>query len=150
MRDIGAILWVLIVIVGVVSSIVSNARKQAATAQPPQKLPPQPSRPQPPQPSRPQPPRAVTFGAPAAAPVPAPAATAPAAPLKARRVAPQPKPAPATAPDRAEFFPAHETAHPGRPPRGRLFRDRRSLVRAVIAAEVLGKPHALRDEYVGR
>jgi hypothetical protein len=31
-----------------------------------------------------------------------------------------------------------------------MFRDRRSLVRAVIAAEVLGKPLALRDEIARR
>jgi hypothetical protein len=30
-----------------------------------------------------------------------------------------------------------------------LFADRREIVRAVIAAEVLGKPRALSDEYWG-
>jgi hypothetical protein len=42
-------------------------------------------------------------------------------------------------------------AVPSEPPKAarRLFADRREIVRAVIAAEVLGKPRALSDEYWG-
>jgi hypothetical protein len=130
MRDIGAIVWVILVVVGVISSIVSNARKQAAGARPPQaprQPPPQMPRPQVPRPSEQRPSPASQ---PAVSVASAPAPSRP----KARPVRPPPPEVPA--------FP--ET-HPQVHRRRRLLGDRASIVRGVIAAEILGKPLALRD-----
>ncbi|HEY5424957.1 MAG TPA: hypothetical protein VIJ77_00250 [Candidatus Tumulicola sp.] len=136
MHDIGLILWVVIVVVGVVSSIVSNARKGAVRA---------PARPQPQAaPQRQAQRAAVVFGAPPA-PAPVRAVSPPAAaPLPKRRppaVRQTPVPEPAGDP-----FAAHDPAARKRSSPARQFAGRRSLVRAVVAAEVLGKPLALRDE----
>jgi len=123
-RDIGAILWVVIVIVGVVSSIVSNARKQMARPTPQQRQQPvlrlQPQ-------SAPQ----AATARPAAQPRPTLARRPPAQPAALG----------------ADIFPAHERPQPRPRQLASLFGDRRSLVRAVIAAEVLGKPLAMRDGY---
>ena len=143
MRDVAGLLWVLFLIVGVVGSIVQSVRKQAA-AREAQRVPQQPA----PQQQAQRPP-------PVAAPAPVqraqvsslvsqlrtllpPQAVAP-PPVAAAPPPPPPRPPTPDAP-RAE-------PPPSRPPAGaRLFGTRSGLVRAVIAAEVLGKPHALRDE----
>jgi len=120
-RDVGAIVWVLLVVVGVVSSIVSNARKQNRGM------------------SRPAPP--VVRHPLAPPPPPQPQSPAPPAAMAASRVARgRPEPSPRQpeqlrTPPQAAKRPLH-----------RLFGgDRASVVRAVIAAEVLGKPVGLRD-----
>ena len=162
MRDIGGLIWLIFIVVGVISSIVQSARKQQAARQA----------------------RQPTVSAPR--PVPQGAATQPlaAAPKQVRVVtqsgnvspqvarlleqfaaaaqatAPQPPPQPAPQPKPKPVPPpaappvesaqtaaqAFVTARPSRPHVARLFGDKRALVRAVIAAEVLGKPRALRDE----
>jgi hypothetical protein len=142
-RDVGALLWVVLVIVGVVSSIVKTARK----AQPPQSgpgpvpgprfqtLPPpaqRPPQPQPPPRQVQQPPR------PAARP-----RILPSIDVTIGQAPPLLMPAeiPVVAPEHAEPRPSA-----GSRPLRWLFEDRRAMARAVIAAEVLGKPLALRDE----
>ena len=136
MRDIGALLWVAIVAIGVISSVVSNARRQAArTPVPPRRFPQAPSQ------------RPAAWAAPAAPQpptvplvTPRPAAPPPAAFAGTGvGVTPPPPPAP------ADIFP-----HPAeltRARRPRRFAGRTALRRAVVAAEVLGKPRALGDEY---
>jgi hypothetical protein len=142
MHDIGGLVWIVLVIVGVISTIVRSSRRSVAqrslsTYQ------------SPPQPQGPAPPRPADFARSElvteleniirqsqVAAQPAPPPTAPKPPPVAAP-APAPPPRPARVP----------TAAP-RPLRAqKLFADRRSLVRAVIASEVLGKPLALRNEY---
>ena len=132
MREVGVVVWVVFIVIGVIVNIASTARKQAAKNALAEK--PQPVR-------RPQPqamvqaaPQTLMAGKwPVAAPSPG------VAPVKR----PQPKAAQVIAPVPAPSSLIHE-ASPPRP--RRFFADGPSLVRAVIAAEVLGKPRALRDE----
>ncbi|MBV8491511.1 MAG: hypothetical protein JO199_13370 [Candidatus Eremiobacteraeota bacterium] len=142
MRDIGGIVWILIVVIGVVSSIVNSARRAAAQRQA--------------QPVRPQaatPPTAVAPGIPRRIDV----VRATVSPAQAQQApVPKPQPAPVAAPPPVPPAPrVAASPAPRKPivdqkagvPLAALFADRSSLVNAVIAAEVLGKPHALRDEY---
>lgn len=140
MRDVGALLWVVIVIAGVISSIVSSARKQQALRAQAFRPPPQ----------RPAAPSAASWLQGAAprvvrarpAPAPAPPTRKPSPPTAAS-VPPGPafeSGGPAFAPSAAPA--AHKQAIRART----LFGARSALVRAIVAAEVLGKPHALRDE----
>ena len=163
MRDTFLLLWVGFLIIGVVGSIVSSIRKQIQAATPPAQRP-IPSRWQPPpQPStpsaaRPQQPvrRVVVSGRvpagqmpqwlqqataeiAAQAPRPAPQAIPPKAPLPARPPVASASPPPVD-------FPSPQAASAGA---SRLFRNRNTIVQAVIAAEVLGKPRAFNDEYFG-
>ena len=140
MREIGVLVWVVFIVIGVVANIASAARKQsqANAGKAPSRAapPPQPVQMQ----QAGQTPAQVlaqrwAANWPAAAPAPRPQ-TPQAAPV--RQATPVRKPAPA-----AQAVRPHETARPRR--RG-LFADKPSVVRAVIAAEVLGKPRALRDE----
>ncbi|MBV8529982.1 MAG: hypothetical protein JO104_01575 [Candidatus Eremiobacteraeota bacterium] len=108
MRDVGILVWVLFLIVGVVGSMVSSLRRaqQRALAS------------------------AVQRPASSAAP------PAPAPPRRAAPAAPRP------------LAVAQEHPHPGQlTTRRRLFANKPEIVRAVIAAEVLGKPRGLTDEY---
>ena len=138
---IGLFVWVvLIVILGVVSSIVSRRAKRQR---------------RPPSSRRGRPPRTLVAarlgcrrsGDPDARDAGDRRATGrPAAP--ARPVRPAAEPAPAPPPPRRPPQPArHAAAASGRAPAPPLRRVRRDLVRAVIAAEVLGKPQAFNDEY---
>ncbi|MBV8375012.1 MAG: hypothetical protein JO302_05840 [Candidatus Eremiobacteraeota bacterium] len=144
MHDIGGLIWIVLVIVGVITSIVQSSRRSISqrtvsryqTAAPPQPLtatsqPAAQIRPeliaeleniirQSQQPARP------------GVPPPSPPKPPPAPPPPAPPPVPQPRAMPSAPPPRA----------------ARVFGgDRSSLVRAVIAAEVLGKPLALRNEY---
>ena len=120
MRDVGIIIWVIFLIVGVVGSMVSKVRRlgDAQTA-------PQPGR----RPSRPvvrlSPPQPAS---PVSPPAPGPRA-------QVRKPAPQPA---------ATHLPGQEAVPKTKL---RLFATGSQLVRAVIAAEVLGKPRGLGDEY---
>jgi hypothetical protein len=120
MRDVGLVVWVALLFIGVVGSMISSLRRQAQ--------------------ARPQ------FRPHDVSPPIAPSAqqrrqvivrTAPPAPERK----PAPVPAPVAPPAAAV-----EHIQPARL-RRRLFSDRREVVRAVIAAEVLGKPRGLSDEY---
>ncbi len=134
MHDVGTFVWVVLVVIGVVSSIVSNARKRVGPPAGPaasQGTPPYVVSPQAMPPQR----------MPPGAPPPAVGAAPPAAP---RRVVPARPPSPPAPPPAADhtldvFRPAHRRGP-------RVFGGRGALVRAVIGAEVLGKPVALRDE----
>jgi len=127
MRDTFLLLWVGFLVVGVIGSIVSSIRKQtqhmnveqpAARRMPPQRVILVP----PPPPEAPKQQRVI------------PSATPSEARGSSRRTAP--------APELPHDFPAVR-----RPRRPQLFRDGKAIVQAVIAAEVLGKPRGLRDEY---
>jgi hypothetical protein len=124
MRDVGILVWVGLLVIGVIGSMVSSARRQAAGGA-------QAPRPQvPPAPGAAAQQRLVAalqarVVAPASVPRPPQARPAPPRPVSAPRAEPPAAPAPHSA-----FF--------GTGP---------ELVRAVIAAEVLGKPRGLYDEY---
>jgi hypothetical protein len=146
MRDIGLLVWVVLLIVGVVGSMSSRIRSQRRMqgSQAPAR-------------QRPRPQPAVSMWPPPQVTGPAQStvlqATRPAAsqPLQATPPAPSPQPraAPAVKPRPDSQKPVaavpSETRKAPRP----LFAGRREIVRAVIAAEVLGKPRALSDEYWG-
>jgi hypothetical protein len=127
MRDVGIFIWVALLVIGVVGSMISSLRRAAKTVSPGAPVPLREAR---------LPDWAQQFVA-AAPPPPRPAPPA----------RPAPRPAPPPAPPRPVAPAEHET--PRRPGR-RLFGGKRELVRAVIAAEVLGKPRAFNDEYFGR
>jgi hypothetical protein len=137
MHDIGGLIWIVLVIIGVVTSISRSARRSVAQR------------------------TVTTYHT-----VPAPQRLAPAAEVRPEVVAeleniirqsqatPRPAPAPAAPPKPppAANLPPPPVrtmvSVPARPSRAeKLFGDRSSVVRAVIAAEVLGKPLALRNEY---
>ncbi len=145
MHEIGGLVWVLLVIIGVVSSIVQSSRRSAAQrrVQPPQTAARQmpvaqrpPIRPQPQFDMREELASIMAQMAAQSQPVQPPPKPPP------PPVAPTPVAAPPPPPIRpvpAVHSPVARTE--------KLFGQRSSLVRAVIAAEVLGKPLALRDEY---
>ncbi len=123
MREVGVVIWVVLLLVGVIGSMISTVRKQMqAQPQSQQRR------------ERPRPAATIRLQAQPAAAPPAPP-PAPSAPAARRKPPPQPV-----------------SEHPP-PPVGqvrrrvRLFETRGELVRAVIAAEVLGKPRGLSDEY---
>ena len=137
MRDVGILIWVVFLVVGVLGSMVSSLRK-AAQAQG-QARPVRPG----PAPARPAP--QVQAGLPdwarqVIATLPQPPAPRPRA-----------RPAPASSAQAgAEARPLAGACRASPPDAGRrhFFGGRNELVRAVIAAEVLGKPRAFNDEYV--
>ncbi|MGC9993346.1 MAG: hypothetical protein ABSD52_13270 [Candidatus Cybelea sp.] len=146
MRDVGILIWVVFLVIGVVGSMVSSARRQVAARTEPK--------------SAPQGQRVTSVVAPASktqgdaagqqrlvqallAQMQVQAAPAPPPPAPPRPVPPRPPP-PKPAPPRSES-PAAAEAHRARP--RSLFGTGPDLVRAVIAAEVLGKPRGLHDEY---
>jgi hypothetical protein len=128
MRDVGILIWVALLIVGVVGSMVRQIRGR--TSQQPRRVPDQP---RPAQPAH------------WAQRTPAPVVPPPAQP-RPPRPPPRPTPAPAERLSRHEAS-AHPEPQAGRKP---LFAGKNEIVRAVIASEVLGKPRALNDEYFGR
>ena len=178
MRDVGILIWVIFLVIGVVGSMVSSARRQVA-ARTEQKTAPVPPQWQPPQ-GQSTPGRQVTsFVVPVAkgdtvssgrsallrqlgeaapfnsaqgdnaarqqlvktlmAQVQGQAPGPPPPPAPPRPPPPKPAPAPRIEP------PAAPETHKPRP--RSLFGTGPELVRAVIAAEVLGKPRGLNDEY---
>jgi hypothetical protein len=145
MHDIGGLLWIVLVIVGVVTSIVQSSRRSVSqrTVSRYQQAVPQPQRAAtPPQPAPEIRPEVIaeleniirqSQQAPVRVPTPPSPAKPPPVPVPSPPAAPPPRPMPST---------------PRRPAGAqKLFGDHSSLVRAVIAAEVLGKPLALRNEY---
>ena len=75
-----------------------------------------------------------------------PAPPKPSAPARAPRQAPKAAPAPAPAPAVLAPHPEHRPLSIRRRSLAGLFETRKAFVRAIVAAEVLGKPVALRDE----
>jgi hypothetical protein len=172
MRDIGTLIWVVVVILGIISSMRSSMRRQRQASQQSQAPPAQPNAPAPAQPtvqrvvltnadarqrlleilqqealaSGRQPPPAVVRALNASQPGPPPAQPPPPQPVQAvpPPVRAQPSPMPAQPQPRPSEPRPHEE-----PRRSRdlpLFRGQ-AAVRAIIAAEVLGKPRGLSDEY---
>jgi hypothetical protein len=127
-RDVGFLVWVVLLFVGVVGSIVSSIRKKTQQA---------PGR-------RGVVPRRVASIPPPVGPSIAPGSFAQVpAPLRTRAAPSKPLPPPkAGVPPAAEAF-----SHGGARPPKRFFSTGKDLARAVIAAEVLGKPRGLADEY---
>jgi hypothetical protein len=158
LSDLLPLAWFGIIAIGVISSLVKSAKRQAAKAQS-------------------QVPPIQTAGVPQglhaqfAANAAQVAPPAPQAPLRVRaplpppvrRAAPVPPPqpaAPSTVPDYTppptSYTPApldstpppHVIGVQRRPVRAaRLFGSSHAVLRSIIASEVLGKPRALRDEY---
>jgi len=120
MRDVSLLVWVGLLMIGVVGSMVSSLRRQGAPSQFREQA------------------RAYLEQA----------------RLQAGKEPPaqgQPQPTPVVAqPPRAPRAPvaAPPSLTPELPPRRRgLFRNKRDVVRGIIAAEVFGKPRAFGDEY---
>jgi hypothetical protein len=172
-HDIGGIVWVAIVIIGVISSIVQNAQKarraaQAGGSRPTQQPPQRPAAvrtvpvriddtgslqeqlaryassgtmaPSSLPSSRPAAPPVAQIPKPPA-PVQAPPSATPAS-ASARTV----RRAPPAVPQAQAWLSPLDLPRRKRTGIAKLFADRRSLTGAFIAAEVLGKPRALRDE----
>ncbi len=139
MRDIGGLIWIVIVVIGVISSISKNVKKAAAHREPAR--PRMAQQQQQPVPARQIPARSASAAqllvrqmlppAPQAV-VPVAPAAAPAMPAPVRRA----KPPVPEAPQRAAS-----------PIRG-MFGAGTSLVRAIIAAEVLGPPKSLQEQSI--
>jgi hypothetical protein len=145
MRDVGILIWVAFLIVGVIGSISSSIRKQRPPASP-APIPPQwgPRTGLPAQPAPSPPPAQVSVQQQRLAQVlQSLAAQTPPQPV-APRPPPPPRPAPAL-PSKPKIEPPHSAPEPAR--RRPIFQGPSELVRAVIAAEVLGKPRGLSDEY---
>jgi hypothetical protein len=130
MREVGTLIWVVCIVIGVIVNIASSVRKQQAASSASARAP------QPVRSPQTRPPTITTMRM--TVPSAPPASAAPVSPAPVRR--PQPPPRPVVSPPAPALHEA--VALPLR----RFFADGPSLVRAVIAAEVLGKPRALRDE----
>jgi hypothetical protein len=137
MHNLGLIVWLIIVAFGVISSIRKNAQRAQAQRAPA----PQPARPQPPPRPVPVPvPRPPLAGF-VMPPVDAPAPPRPVSTL--RQVAPPPPKPPPPIP----FTPLHEPPIRTSPIRG-MFGGSATLVRAIVAAEVLGPPKAFQEQTI--
>jgi hypothetical protein len=133
MRDVGILVWVALVVIGVIGSMVSSLRR-AGQGQ---------AQPRPPgQPVQLREARLPDWARQVVAAMPQPPAATP------RPAAPPPPPPPKPAPKLAPL-PEH-AGLPHQARRRHFFAGKSEIVRAVIAAEVLGKPRAFNDEYVGR
>ncbi len=130
MREVGVIVWVVLLLVGVTSSIVSSIRKASAAQQRPGLGPVAP------------PPRQATVKELVAALQAQ--AQAQAAPPRPRAAPAPPQPRAAPAPQPAEL--PWPVAPVPRSSAHRLFAGRGDAVRGIIAAEILGSPRGLRDE----
>ncbi|MBV9263152.1 MAG: hypothetical protein JO324_02450 [Candidatus Eremiobacteraeota bacterium] len=113
MRDVATLVWVVLIIVGVVSSMISSVRRQVR--------------------AMPRRPRSRSLPLRMAGPQPATIQAAPSVPIR-----PRPAPPPAQT---AVALHVPEAARSRK-----LFGSKRDVVRAVISAEVFGKPRALRGE----
>jgi hypothetical protein len=122
-RDVGILIWVVLVIVGVVGSMISSVRKQAQAQGPGPAAPPG---------RRAKPPTVLRQVA-RAAPVPAP---------------PSPQPAVKRAPGPPRETPAAHAPDEPQVRRHRFFTSKRDIVHGIVAAEVFGKPRGLHDEHL--
>lgn len=165
MHDLGAIIWVIVVIIGVISSIVKNVKQASAKAQP--RRPVSRSAGIAPQ-SASAAAAAQTLAGPAAASVlespPTAAVAPPPLPVPIRRkAAPMGVQAATSSAARAVdaappllgglTLPAsfHLDYVPGRRSTGfigGMFKDKRAFVRAIVAAEVLGKPKSMQEQSI--
>lgn len=126
------LIWIVLLLIGAISSIVSKARQARGAVQTMQSRRATP-------PPRPIVTQTFEAQAPTVVPqAPAPAAVVP--PVIVRR------PPPVSAPAPAMSVPASAQAHGTSGFRGMF--ERGSLVRAVVAAEVLGPPKALQEQSI--
>ena len=158
MRDIGGLIWVIIVIIAIFSSIRKSVRQARQTMSQAQQRPAVPPRPAPP----PQPPaaqpltpleRALQLSpvvdvrakpvAPAVIQVPAPAAPVPPTRMPPLVVTP-PSVTPPHDPFRTESISRRRSSGL----LGGMFEDKNAILRAVVGAEVLGKPKALQEQSI--
>ena len=136
MHDIGALIWVIVVVIGVISSIVKNVKQNSAKAQP-----------------RPIAPRSAPVSVLESAPTAEVAQPPLPAPIR-RKAPPLGTQAPAASPLLGGLtLPAsfHLDYVPGRRSTGfigGMFKDKRAFVRAIVAAEVLGKPKAMQEQSI--
>jgi hypothetical protein len=145
MHNIGLIIWLIIVAFGVISSIrknVQRAQAQRAAAAPSplqqrQPQPPQQRQPQPPQQQQPAPAQRSVTAAFTMPPVDTPPPPRPVAPPKPRPPVPQ---APLS------LTPEHPRI--GTSPIRGMFGGSATLVRAIVAAEVLGQPKAFQEQTI--
>jgi hypothetical protein len=144
MHDFGVLIWILLLIIGMVSSIRRSAQRQrpgppqALRPMAPPQMPPQAVRPLPPLPTPSQPVRMPQ-------PVRIPRAAAPPPLAQPAQPAPAPVPPPiVAAPPLAPHQPAHVARSGSGAIRG-MFEGSATLVRAIVASEVLGPPLALRE-----
>ena len=134
MRDVGFLVWVGLLIVGVIGSMVSSLRRQAQARQ---------AAPRPrPGPPLPAPAGRIVLPLPVAPPQPAPA-VARVPPIPGPSARPRVASSPASAGWPSDPFGRSPMA--ARHPVSR-FLSPTNVAGAVVAAEVLGKPIALRDE----
>jgi hypothetical protein len=130
-HDLGTLVWVILVVIGVISSMVKNARKmtrQPAGASPSARPAPPPVAAPPPVPA-PRPVHAQAFAMPPVIP-------------------PNPVPAPSAASTtRREPQPIAVHAVGTSPIRG-MFEGPATLVRAIVAAEVLGPPKSMQEQSI--
>ncbi|HTC30101.1 MAG TPA: hypothetical protein VK702_05195 [Candidatus Acidoferrum sp.] len=133
MHDIGSIIWIAIVLIGVVSSIRKNMQRARAQRAPaPQQMAVQRPAPPPPPPPVSAPRYAATaFAMPPVDPPPRPV--------------PPPPVAAAPAPASFAFAPA---ARIGTSPIRGMFGGGATLIRAIVAAEVLGPPKAFQEQTI--
>jgi len=133
MHDIGALIWVLVILIGLVSSIRKNAQR-ARRAQ-------RDGAPQAVQPPRQAAPgrQQLTMAVPPAPPPSQPATQAPPPPL-GRVVVTVPRP--------PVPLPLHTPARVGTSPIRGMFGGSTTLVRAIVAAEVLGPPKASQEQSI--
>ena len=139
MHDIGTLIWVIVVVAAMISGIKKNVQRARETTGPAQ-------------PRRPAPPllrasvsvpaaMSASVGIPPAAP-PATLIAPPVAPPPIRPAAPRPAPVP-------DLFHAVGIQKPRSSGLlGGIFEDKRSVLRAVVAAEILGKPKALQEQSI--
>lgn len=145
MHDLGGLVWVILVVIGVATSIIKNVNKTRAQGSPqmrPQRIAP-----------RVMASAVPTVTAPATAPV---VVGSPNESMQEHRQARARRAtrvlrAPET--DAGLVLPAsfHLEYVPGRRTAGfigGMFKDRRAFVRAIVAAEVLGKPIALQEQSI--
>lgn len=138
MRDVGILIWVVLLIVGVVGSMISSLRRQTQVPVPRQA----------PQRRQAPPEQQAVSSIPTWIDRLSVASASPVVPQPVPQPAPSvPKPRPvARVPAPARAVIQHPPSHPVLSARRRLFGTKREIVRAVIASEVLGKPLAFRDE----
>lgn len=155
MHDIGGLIWVIIVVLAVFSSIRKSVRQARESAAQAQQRPPATSVQRPlPEPVRPAqasaPPVTPLQRALQLSPIPAP----PVPPPPQIRVVP-PLPTPAASVATPQRPPAHDPFRPESIQRrplsgllGGIFEDKDAILRAVVAAEILGKPKALQEQSI--
>jgi len=145
MHDFGVLIWIILVLIGVVSSIRKNAQRARSQAPPRQAAPPPRPVPVPPPVPAPQP---VPMGlhrllVTASGPVVPAQPIAPAAGMPGPPVIPvaAPRPSPVVAPAQPVHAPVGTGAI-----RGMFGGGGATLVRAIVAAEVLGPPRAFGEQ----